>query len=120
MGFSVTKNSSLKSFSDIEMLFKSGKKLSSPIMSLYYKESSVQGLKIAFSVGKKKHKLAVNRNKIKRLMREAFRLNSLDSIEPSISYIFLFVYFGAEVPKYTEVDKTMNSLLLSFKNKVLC
>ena len=120
MSIPLTKNNSLKNHSDLEMLFKNGDKLTSPLISLYYVQSYDKNLKIVFSVGKKKHKLAVDRNKIKRLMKESFRLGAFDYIVPSISYHFAFIYIDDKVPKLSEVNKSMNSLLLSFKNNVLC
>ena len=72
--FILSKNNSLKNTSDIDAVFKSGQKISSELISLYYVKSSDKKLKTAFSVGKKSHGLASKRNKLKRLMKEAFRL----------------------------------------------
>ena len=117
--FSLSKNSSLKNASAIDAVFKSGQKISSELISLYYVESSSKNLKIAFSVGKKSHGLASTRNKLKRLMKEAFRLNANGYIDPVVSYNFVFVYFGSEKVQFVKVEECMKSLLLSFKNKVL-
>jgi len=117
--FSLSKNSSLKNASAIDAVFKSGQKISSELISLYYVESGSKNLKIAFSVGKKSHGLASTRNKLKRLMKEAFRLNANGYIDPVVSYNFVFVYFGSEKVQFVKVEECMKSLLLSFKNKVL-
>jgi len=119
MNFNLTKKNSLKSSSELDLVFKKGDNLSSSLISLHYKHSSNDNLKVAFSVGKKKHKLAVDRNRIKRLMRESFRINANNYVDKSISYNIAFVFIGSNLPKYVDVENSMNSLLLSFKNKAL-
>ena len=117
--FSLSKKGSLKNASDIDSVFKNGQKISSELISLYYVESSGKKLKIAFSVGKKSHGLASTRNRLKRLMKEAFRLNAKGYVNNVVSYNFVFVYFGSEKVPFVKVEECMKSLLLSFKNKVL-
>ena len=117
--FHLSKNRSLKKTSDIDAVFKCGEKISSELISLYYVGSSSKELKIAFSVGKKSHGLASTRNKLKRLMKEAFRLNAADIVGEVVSYDFVFVYFGSDKVDFVQVEKCMKSLLLSFRNKVL-
>ena len=117
--FILSKNNSLKNTSDIDAVFKSGKKISSELISLYYVSSSSKKLKIAFSVGKKSHSLASTRNKLKRLMKEAFRLNAVNIVGEVVSYDFVFVYFGSDKVRCSQVDESMKSLLLAFRNKVL-
>ena len=117
--FSISKKSSLKNASDIDSVFKSGQKISLELISLYYVKSGGKKLKVSFSVGKKNHGLASTRNKLKRLMKEAFRLNAQYYIDDVISYNFVFVYVGSEKVSFVKVEECMKSLLLSFKNKVL-
>ena len=117
--FHLSKNRSLKNSSDIAAVFKSGQKISSELISLYYVESSDKTLKTAFSVGKKSHNLASTRNKLKRLMKEAFRLNAGDILGDVVNYNFVFVYFGSDKVSFVQVEKCVKSLLLSFIKKVL-
>jgi len=115
--FPVNKSSSLKNTSEIDAVFKDGSKLSSKLISLYYVKSKKENpLRAAFSVGKKTHNLAVNRNKIKRLMREAFRLN----IEKYniVSCDLVFVYFSQDIASYEEVKNSIKSLLLSLTKTI--
>ena len=51
-------------------------------------------MRVAFTVVKKSHKLACNRNSLKRLMKEAFRLNINTIISDKLDYNLLFVYFA--------------------------
>ena len=117
--FRLSKKSSLKNTLDIDTVFKSGQKISSELISLHYVGSGRKKLKIAFSVGKKSHSLASTRNKLKRLMKEAFRLNAKDIVGDAVNYDFVFVYFGSDKVSFIQVEESMKSLLLSFRNKVL-
>jgi len=51
------------------------KSASDPVMIVYAVENGLAHSRIGISIGKKKVKLAVGRNRIKRLVREAFRLH---------------------------------------------
>ena len=118
--FSLNKANSLKNTSDIDTVFKNGKRISSKLISLYYVESEKGGLmRIAFTVGKKTHNLATTRNKLKRLMKESFRINAKEHISPDLAYNLVFVYFSSEQESFKEVEKSMKSLLLSLKSKTL-
>ena len=117
--FPLNKSCSLRSSSEIDAVFKNGKKISSNLISLYYLKSSNPKMRFAFSVGKKSHKLASTRNKLKRLMKEAFRLNAKDFVEQHLCCDFVFVYFGSDKVNFKDVEQSMKSLLLSFQTKNL-
>ena len=118
--FSINKNTSLKNTSEIDLVFKDGSKISSKLISLYYGKSNKEnGLRIAFSVGKKTHALATTRNKLKRLMKESLRLNGHEYLNDNLSYSLVFVYFSSKEESFKSIEESMKSLLLSFKNKKL-
>ena len=112
VSYTLSKKTILKNTSSLDAVFSSGKKLTVSTTSLYYlKRESKKDFRVAFTVGKKTHKLAVNRNKIKRLMREAFRLNI-----PEFNigaHDLVFVFFGQDIPSYKEVGNSIKSLFLS-------
>ena len=116
--FRLSKNSALKNTSDIDAVFKSGQKISSELISLYYVGSNSKELKIAFSVGKKSHSLASTRNKLKRLMKESFRLNVNNYLNSDLKFSLVFVYFSSKEEPYKSVEDSIKFLLLSFKNKL--
>ena len=60
----------LKKQADFQKLFGRGKRAFSPSLTLLYRPSD--SLKMGISIGKK-HGKSVQRNRIKRLLREAFR-----------------------------------------------
>ena len=118
--FPVNKSNSLKSTSEIDLVFKDGSKLSSKLISLYYVKSDKENsLRIAFSVGKKTHALATTRNKLKRLMKEALRLNGHEFLNQNLPYNLVFIYFSSKEESFKSIEESMKSLLLSFKNKTL-
>ena len=118
--FPVNKNNSLKSSSEIDLVFKDGSKLSSKLISLYYAKSKEHSrLRFTFSIGKKTHALATTRNKLKRLMKEALRLNGHEFLSQNLPYNLVFIYFSSKEESFKSIEESMKSLLLSFKNKKL-
>jgi ribonuclease P protein component len=75
----------LKKQSDFQKLFQKGKRAFSPSLTLvyYHSEKTTMGI----SVGKR-HGKSLQRNRIKRLIREAFRLNQ-DKMQGTYSFIIL-------------------------------
>ena len=61
----------LKKQADFQKLFQKGKRAFSPSLTVLYRPSDK--MRMGISIGKK-HGKSVQRNKIKRLIREAFRL----------------------------------------------
>jgi ribonuclease P protein component len=72
-------------------------------------------LKAAFSVSTKNFKKATNRNRIKRLMRESYRLQKtslevrLKELHKSLS-IFI-IYTGNTLPEYENISAKMGKIL---------
>ena len=72
------------------------------------KNDKIQHLEVAVAVSKKLFKRAVDRNKIKRLLREAIKKN-----ENNISFSgqCLFLYNGLKLPDLSLLIKEVNSLI---------
>nr|MBR6778151.1 ribonuclease P protein component [Clostridia bacterium] len=75
----------IKKQADFQRLFQKGKRAFSPSLTLLYRPSD--RMRMGISVGKK-HGKSVQRNRIKRLIREAFRLNQ-DKMQGTYSFIIL-------------------------------
>lgn len=106
------KTEKLKRRTHIESLFTEGKaKTAYPLRVVYLPiDESVH--KMGVSVPKRKFKKAVDRNRIKRQIREAYRLNKEKISTLSSHYALLFIYLGKEEKGFVEIQKAMQALLL--------
>lgn len=78
MKFNYPKSEKLKRKKTIDLLFSEGKSVSKyPLRLVYVRDHSdtCSGVKIGFSVSKRYFKNAVDRNYIKRILRESYRTN---------------------------------------------
>ena len=122
MSYSFSKIEKLKSKKQIEALFKEGKSISAyPLRIIYTKtefKDDVQ-IKTAVSVSKRNFKKAVDRNHIKRLLRETYRLNKADVFNNfTTQYALMILYIGKDKPEFKTLNTTMKKLLEKFVSKV--
>ena len=68
---------------------------------------SQQDTKAGFAVAKRNFKRAVTRNKIKRLMREAYRLQKQEIQVHDKTFTLLFLYIGKDVASFKAIDKAV-------------
>lgn len=121
MKFTLGKNQKLKSRKAISQLFIEGQSEKSfPIRMIYLPVKDEGSLtKVAFSVPKRNFKHAVDRNRIKRLLREAYRLHQHEFFEGhEIHYNIMFIYMSNKMPDYTEVESKLIKLFLKFKSSL--
>ena len=98
------KEDRLKSRKSIDLLFKKGKSFSHfPFKVFWMQAAGDHVLQAAFSASSRNFKKATDRNRIKRLMREAYRLqkNTLsEALKTGQKKITLFIiYTGRELPE---------------------
>lgn len=113
-----SKKDKLKSKKKIDLLFSKGKSINAfPIRAIYFstKELNDMSVNTGVSVPKKKIKLAVNRNLLKRRMREAYRLNNqalknqLKGKEEGLD--LMFVYTSKQISSYKEIEDKIKVIL---------
>ena len=124
MIFSYNKKDKLKGKKLIERLFVEGASVAAyPLRMVYLKldaENQETQLKAGVTVSKKHFKKAVDRNHIKRLIREAYRLHRDDYFNnKSTSFALMILYLEKDIPDYTSVEKKMKQLLDKFSKKEL-
>jgi len=122
MKFTFPKKEKLKSQKLIEKLFLEGKAVTSfPIRLLYLQTDFEDGSKIktGVSVSKRNFKKAVDRNCIKRLLREAYRLNKPEYFNNiTTSYAFMILYLGKDDTDFNSVNSKMKIVFKSFLEKI--
>ena len=95
----------------IPELFKSGSQQKVfPLKSVYRKGEILHPLKIKFavSVPKKLFKRAVDRNQIKRYLRESVRIHRdifTQSENPNFLHSVMIIYISREMPTYAEIEE---------------
>ncbi|HEY5406397.1 MAG TPA: ribonuclease P protein component [Ginsengibacter sp.] len=107
----------LKSRKLIQLLFKEGKSFSHfPLRVIYaLPEKNFYRLQSTFSVSSKNFKKAVERNRIKRLMREAYRLQKallLSELEIRKKNLIVFIiYSDKTLPEFEDIFKKMGIVM---------
>ena len=115
--YTFKKEEKLKSRKAIEQLFKEGKSFSIfPFRILWeIKEANSSSLQTGFAVSSKHFKKAVDRNRIKRLMREAYRLQKNDLqnhlTQQQKQVVVFFIYVGNELPEYPFIFEKTKAVL---------
>lgn len=120
MRYTFSKGEKLKSRKQIGHLFDEGATIKEfPIRLKYLKLSEKEApVKVAFSVPKRTFKLAVDRIRIKRLLREIYRKNKHIIInELDGEYVLMFLYLDKQEWKQGALEEKMILILNKLKNK---
>lgn len=116
------KQERLKSKKLIEKLYKEGSSVKAfplRIVFLQTEHTSDYPAQIGVSVAKRNFKKAPDRNRLKRLMRESYRLQKeivYNNLE--VPYVFMISYLGKEEKDYEEIYAKMNKLLNLFIKEI--
>lgn len=104
----------------IEELFRNGSSLFfKPFLLKALEVEGQPDFRILISVPKKRIRRAVDRNLIKRRIREVYRLNKHHLYEePKSSYHVAIVYQSDEILSYDQIEKNLINLLTRFKKRI--
>lgn len=121
--FTLGKNERLKSRKLIEQLFHKGKSFTIQPYKIFYQftdgtlndQYSIFNIQFGIGVSSKNFKRAVDRNRIKRLTREAYRLQKKqlqDALKAKNLHLnIFFIYISKELPDFNVVKEKVNVIL---------
>ena len=119
--FTLGKKERLKSHKRIDQLFSEGKSFSITPFKIYYLISlysvlhSPSNLQFGAGVSAKNFKKAVDRNRIKRLIKESYRLQKIELQKnlkkKGIQLNVFFIYTNKELPAFNTVREKVNVIL---------
>ncbi len=121
--FTLKKAERLSSKKVIDKLFSEGKSfLQYPLKFVFLQTdiTSAYPAQAGFTVSKKIFKRAVARNRIKRLLRESYRLNKhiiYDAYTNNKIAIFI-IFIGKELPEYKQINRAMSDGLKKLTNRL--
>ena len=79
--------------SDFERIYKHGRRAQGARLAVVVLENDLERPRLGLSVAKRHHKLAVKRNRVRRLFREAFRL-SRDELPRNVDVVMIAIDSG--------------------------
>ena len=109
-----SKKEKLKSKKAIDLLFSKGKTINAfPIRLIYIPKTELEEdfSNMGVTVSKKNIKLAVNRNLIKRRIREAYRINNNELKNTNSKLNIMFIYTSKQILPYKEIEAKIKVLL---------
>lgn len=121
------KNEKLCYQKSIDRLFAQGKSfIAYPLRVIYFVEKESEEAKqfpqILISVSKRKFKRANKRNRVKRLVREAYRMNKALYLElmkkEGLRMDIAFLYLKDELPSYGEIEKSILKTIAVLGEKI--
>lgn len=116
MSFSLKKHEILRSKKNIEELFKNGSSFFLyPYKVFFIPNPTAENNRVLFSVSKKNFKRAVDRNLIRRRMREAYRLNKstlLDKQKETLSLSIGLIYISKFKLPYIDIENKLKQVFI--------
>jgi ribonuclease P protein component len=120
--FTLGRQERLKSRKSIDQLFSEGQRFSQPPIRILYRKTSSTGLKYGVAVSSKLFKKAVDRNRVKRVLREAWRLqkNEFEKqlTEKGQGLDVFFIYTDKELPVSGIISKVTGIIIRKLNERV--
>jgi len=114
------KKERLNSKIKIEYLFQSKNHFIHENIKVYWNVTSSEksGISILISVPKRIVPLATNRNQIKRLLRESYRLNKHILVKNNKELHLSFIYLTSEIPEFNSLEKKIKLILHRLNDEI--
>lgn len=115
-GFTLGRNDRLKSRKIIDRLFASGKKISLPGLQCRYLLDTGEGealLQVGVAVSKKHFPRAVDRNRVKRLVKECWRMQKdkvYAGLPPGVALYVFFIFTAAVKPEFADLFQQVKDI----------
>jgi len=120
--FTLGRQERLKSRKSIDQLFSDGQRFSQPPIRILFRKTTGTGLKFGVAVSSKLFKKAVDRNRVKRVVREAWRLqkNEFEKqlMEKGQGLDVFFIYTDKELPVYAVISKATGLIIRKLNERV--
>ncbi len=120
MSNTLGKKTKLKGKAVIQELFQNGKTTRKGPLRVVFMDKLVSGTShhVGFTVSKRFFKNATDRNKVKRLMREAYRLQQQDLLVPCANSLrMMFIFQSNKMPDLDYLKKLTKSQIKELNKK---
>ena len=107
MDFNRTKG--VKKDSDFRKVYKHGKSFANKYLVIYILKNKSDYSRVGISVSKKVGK-AITRNRVRRLIKEAYRLNIDEKIKPGYDIVFI-ARVSSKDATFKDIDKSIKNLV---------
>lgn len=116
MKYTFGKDEKLKKRDHIQAVFTKGKSIKKfPVRLVYYPLEGLKNHKVGVSVPKRNFKKAVERNRLKRLLRESYRLNKHIIADTAQQYAMMFLYLGNQEKEFHQISAKVERILNELK-----
>lgn len=116
MKFTFPKSEKLTHKKRIASLFSQGESMKVFPLRVLFLENDLPEHRVLISVPKRRHKTAVARNRIKRLMREAYRKNQHLIKNGTTHFDLVLIYLASEENSYKVIEASINKVIGKLAN----
>jgi ribonuclease P protein component len=122
MSYGLSKSEIMRHRVQIDRIFTKGQQMQSGCIRFFYritKKDEYTSPVVLFSVSRRKYRNAVDRNRVKRLLREAYRLNKhqLDHLPDQMTIEFSLLYTTPIILPFERISSDMRKGLTDLLKK---